>query len=76
MFNNKTYVLFDMLPPLLHKIMLIQRKRLMIRFMQVLSNHFLIGHLYLIGERLGEDQGTNTKKTHVYKRLDYVFRLN
>ena len=35
----------------------------------------LIRHLYLIGAGLGEDQRTNIIKTHVYKRLDYLFKL-
>jgi hypothetical protein len=43
----------------------------------VLFGYFpLIGPLYLIGVWVGEDQRTNTIKTHhVYKRLDYDFKF-
>lgn len=36
---------------------------------------FFIVQLYLIGGRLGEDHITNILKTHVKKRLYYVFRF-
>ena len=32
--------------------------------------------VYLIGLWFGEDQRTNTIKTHALKRLDYVFRFH
>ena len=35
---------------------------------------FLIGPLYLIGMWFGEDERASTIKTHVSKRLDYVFK--
>ena len=37
----------------------------------------LIGHLYLIGVWLSEDQRTNTiiKLTYVNKRMDYIFKF-
>ena len=36
---------------------------------------FLSRYIYLIGVWFGEDQIINTIKTHVYKRLDYVFKI-
>jgi hypothetical protein len=36
----------------------------------------LIGHLHLLGVWLGKDQGMCTaKKTHISKRLDYIFKF-
>ena len=35
---------------------------------------YLIGLPYLIGMWFGEDQRENVIKTHVYERLDYVFK--
>ena len=42
--------------------------------MRVLVSYFLIGHLYLVGVWLGEDQRTITVtiRTRVQKRMDYV----
>ena len=37
----------------------------LLRYAGVIRLLFLIGHLYLIGVWLGEDQRTNTIKTHV-----------
>ena len=34
---------------------------------------FKIGPLYLVGMWFNEDRIANTMKTHVYKRLGYVF---
>jgi hypothetical protein len=45
--------------------------------MKVLLNGcvFVYGYLCLIGVWLGDDQRTNTMKTHVRRRLDYAFRF-
>ena len=46
------------------------------RYWGVIRFLSLIGPLYLIGVWIGEDQRTNTIKTHhVYKRLDYDFKF-
>ena len=37
---------------------------------------FLSWTLYLIGVWVGEDQRTNTKKTHARKSLDYALKFD
>ena len=44
-----------------------------IRHACVIWLHFLTKPLYAIGVWLGEDQRTNINKTHVEKRLDYLY---
>ena len=46
-----------------------------VRYVGVIWLLFLLEHLYLIDVWLDKDHRTNTIKTHVYKRLDYVFKF-
>ena len=47
-----------------------------VKYSSVVWLLILIQHVNLIDVRLGEDQRTNTIKTHIWKRLDYVSCFN